>query len=382
MTLPVWVRSIPPALLDGFHELFHPPGANIPALDVLRSAAILLVFTGHYVLGFRASATVQNFPLFRWGWTGVDLFFVLSGFLIGSQLWKELSRTGQILIGHFLLRRGLRIWPLYYGFVAFALMEHFSKGIWPDVAFLSNFFHSQVSGGWSLSTEEQFYILTPLLLSLFAMKLAPRRLWIVPVLALAALVSARAFVMAHSTLPEHLLREKLYFPIFTHADGLAIGVLLAWFSVFHKARLRSKIFSTILIIAMLIGGLLLYTSSAVLWNFTALGLIYGSMALYGISTLPLPQLVRWRGFYLLSRLSYGFYLNHFGIISLLYPKLYGWSTRGSVNFWCAYSLCLAICLLVAILTFSLIEWPFLRVRANWLDRSRLAVAGQTSMGSA
>jgi peptidoglycan/LPS O-acetylase OafA/YrhL len=380
LTLRTMGTSVFPALRDGLHSLFHPPKTNVPALDVLRSAAILLVFTGHYSGEFQPSAAVQHFPVFRWGWTGVDLFFVLSGLLIGSQLWKELDRTGRIRIGNFLLRRGLRIWPLYYSFVLFILVEYlFGKditGFWYDLIFVSNFLPGQVAGGWSLSTEEQFYILTPLLLSLFAKKLSPQRLWFVPLLALVAVVSARGWVGAHSGLPEHELRLKLYYPIVTHADGLAVGVFIAWFSVFRKDQLRSKVFSAAAVASMLVCGLVLYKASQVVFNFTGLGLIYGSMELYGISALPLPRVLRWRGFYVVSRLSFGLYLNHFGMLALLHLNLAHWSKHSLSNFWAVYLLCLAVCLLVAMVTFLLIEWPFLRIRAQRVDRSRLGSSGQ------
>lgn len=369
---------IPSVVREGLGDLVHPPKANVAALDVLRSAAILLVFTGHYVGEFQAGQAVQRFPLFRWGWTGVDLFFVLSGLLIGSQLWKELDRTGHIRIGHFLLRRGLRIWPLYYGFVLFfaadALFGEGVKHIWPDIFYLSNFVHANVvAGGWSLSTEEQFYLLTPVLLSLFVIKLTPRRMWIVPCLAIAALVAARALVIAHSTLPEAALRQKLYFPIYTHADGLAVGVFLAWLSVFHKDRLGSKIFPAVAAGAMFASGLLLYRVSPLLLNFTALGLIYGALELYGISALPLPGVFRWRGFYLVSRLSFGLYLNHFALLAVINHWFSGWSRRGVFGMCGVYCLSLVACLVVATITFVLIEWPFLRVRARWVDRERRAV---------
>ena len=109
-------------------------------------------------------------PFVRWGWTGVDLFFVLSGLLIGTQLWRELDRTGDIRVGRFLLRRGLRIWPLYtslvvsiFGEVVFLGRD--GSGLWSDAAYLSNYFHCQIGGSWSLSTEEQFYILAPISLA-------------------------------------------------------------------------------------------------------------------------------------------------------------------------------------------------------------------------
>src|SRR6185295_10684233 len=94
-------------------DLRHRPGANVASLDVLRSLAILLVFSNHTDRAFATVDWIGNLPFVNWGWTGVDLFFVLSGYLIGSQLWKELRKSGRIQVGRFILRRGFRIWPLY-----------------------------------------------------------------------------------------------------------------------------------------------------------------------------------------------------------------------------------------------------------------------------
>jgi peptidoglycan/LPS O-acetylase OafA/YrhL len=371
------VTSLLPALREGVLALVRPPSTNVAALDVLRSAAILLVFTGHYVEAFQVNPAMQDFAIFRWGWTGVDLFFVLSGFLIGSQLCKELDRTGRIRIGRFLLRRGLRIWPLYYAFVALAALGYlFGRNVtavWSDFFFLSNSYHHLVEGGWSLSTEEQFYTITPIVLALVTMKLSPRRIWIVPLLGVVMLVSARAWVIAHSGIPEAALPQKLYRPIYTHADGLAVGVFLAWLSAFHHDRLRSKAFSIAAVASMLACGLVLYKLSHLLLNFTALGLIYGSFELYAISPLPLPRVVDWGGFYLLSRLSFGLYLNHMGMLAMLHAKLSNLSKNSQLAYWSIYLLCLLACLLVATATFLLIEWPFLRIRARWVSHSRPAV---------
>jgi peptidoglycan/LPS O-acetylase OafA/YrhL len=368
---------IPAAFREGLDDLFHPPRANVAALDVLRSAAILLVFTGHYAGTFQAAPVIPNFQILRWGWTGVDLFFVLSGLLIGTQLWKELDRTGRIRIGHFLLRRGLRIWPLYFSFAIFtAAMLYFKgssiAGIWPDGFFLSNYFQGKIAGGWSLSTEEQFYIITPIVLSLFALMLLPRRMWIVPCIAIAALVLTRAWVIANSYVIEIDLRGHLYYPIYTHADGLAVGVFLAWLSVFHKARLRLKTFAAVAAGTMLACGFVFYAIDSLLLNFTALGLIYGSLELYGISVLPLPAILRSRVFYLVSRLSFGLYLNHVGMLFVMHNWFSDWSSRSIVGLWAVYFLCLAASLFVAAITFLLIEWPFLRIRARWVDHQRLA----------
>ena len=373
------------ALHEGLDDLFHPPATNVASLDVLRSAAILLVFTGHYVGLFSADPDLPHFVLFRWGWTGVDLFFVLSGYLIGAQLWKELDRTGRIRIGHFLLRRGLRIWPLYFAFVGFAAALYFFRSdirrIWCDVFFVSNvpfFSWGFVAGGWSLSTEEQFYTLTPILLSLFALKLKPRRMWVTILGGLAVVIATRGWVIAHSSLPIANLRATLYYPSYTHADGLAVGMFLGWIVVFYKRLLQSRLFAALAVALMLVAGLVVYQIKPLLLNFTALGLIYGAMELYGISTLPFPGVLRWRAFYLISRLSFGLYLNHIAVITYLYPMLADFADRGTFGLASVYLLCLAASLLVAMVTFLFIEWPFLRIRARWVDRDK-AVRAQLNL---
>ena len=267
---------------EGVNDLLHPPRANIAALErpAQRRNPVGIHGTLCRLLSGRPRDTRRpDIPM------GLDrrrsvLCSERSTNRISTMEGTESHRP--IRIGHFLLRRGLRIWPLYFSFVLFAVaasifLSNSIGGVWPDTLFLSNFFDGKVSGGWSLSTEEQFYIFTPILLSLFALKLSPRRMWIVPWLAIFALILARAWGIAHSVLPEFDLRQKLYFPIYTHADGLAVGVFLAWLSVFHKDRLHSKTFALLAAGTMLISGLVLYRLNPLLLNFTALGLLYGSL---------------------------------------------------------------------------------------------------------
>src|SRR6186713_1998961 len=105
----------------GPKELVTPPRGTIHGLDVLRSLAVVLVLSGHVAVDYadrHGSFLLEKFPLFTFGWTGVDLFFVLSGYLIGKQLWRELQRSDTLDVPAFLVRRGLRIWPLYFFFVA------------------------------------------------------------------------------------------------------------------------------------------------------------------------------------------------------------------------------------------------------------------------
>ena len=161
----------------GLQELAQPGERRVPFLDGLRAIAVLLVINDHVASGFEqqyGGNRYTRFPLTANGWIGVDLFFVLSGFFIGSQLWKELRRTGTISLRNFVWRRGMRIWPLYFfTFAVVFLLSPTNAAAkqfgWSDLVFLTNYLnHGIVLGGWSLSSEEQFYLLTPVLLLLCA----------------------------------------------------------------------------------------------------------------------------------------------------------------------------------------------------------------------
>jgi len=360
-------------------DLWKRPTGNVAALDVLRSLAILLVFTGHFGGEFAVSSRVSKLPLFYFGWTGVDLFFVLSGLLIGKQLWQEIQRTGNIEIGRFLLRRGLRIWPLYFGFILLIVVEAIvagrsSEGLWSDALFVSNYFHHQIGGGWSLSTEEQFYILAPVSISILAWRIKPLRMWILPAAAFLLPAAARALYISSSSLNELDLRGQFYYPFHTHSEGLAIGLLFAWLGVFHPGSQRTtprRITASL----MFVSGCVLYFSGRLLFNFTALALIYGALTWFAL-TLPTTTILNWRGFYLISRLSYGMYLNHFGLLPRLHSALGGWRERGGEPvFWACFLICFLASMAFAALTFQLIEWPFLQIRSHWLSHAR--VTGNT-----
>jgi peptidoglycan/LPS O-acetylase OafA/YrhL len=127
-------RLINSTLFSGsVSELLHPPASQIPFLDGLRSIAILLVISDHLSAKFVAAYgpnLYSRLPFVANGWIGVDLFFVLSGFFIGGQLWKERRDSGSVAVGRFILRRGFRIWPLYFlgGHPKAATYDQFKTG--------------------------------------------------------------------------------------------------------------------------------------------------------------------------------------------------------------------------------------------------------------
>jgi peptidoglycan/LPS O-acetylase OafA/YrhL len=131
-------------------------------LDVLRCVAILLVLFHH-------GQTIALFS--RAGWVGVDLFFVLSGFLISGLLFGEYRKTGGIQFKRFFIRRGFKIYPAFYFLVAgVALVELYRHALSPlarylhEIFLIQSYYEGIWSYTWSLAVEEHFYIFLPLLL--------------------------------------------------------------------------------------------------------------------------------------------------------------------------------------------------------------------------
>jgi peptidoglycan/LPS O-acetylase OafA/YrhL len=168
----------------------------------------------------------------------------------------------------------------------------------------------------------------------------------------------------------------MYGPIHTHCDGLLVGLFLAWASVKRPETLSpDHPHPWRLPLLAIIAGFVLRGINGVLFSFTGLGLIYGGLAALGLRAGPrVRQLTAWRGFHVLSRLSFGMYLNHFEVLPRLLPRL----TRALVPMVGSGWLLAAVAYLIAVLasagvaavTFVLIEEPFLALRAKWDARYR------------
>jgi peptidoglycan/LPS O-acetylase OafA/YrhL len=196
----------------------------VPALDGLRAFAVLLVILSH-----------AQAPGFFGGILGVDIFFLLSGFLITTLLLHEGRETGRISIGHFYLRRALRLYPplllllLLCAIGASAFGQDFRRDILIAGLYLTDYavawgFHtpdSPINHTWSLAIEEQFYLL-----------FAPLLVWLRRFLSLRALAALFLLLFAAATawkiggLYAGRPWEAVYFSFDGHASGLLLGVLL------------------------------------------------------------------------------------------------------------------------------------------------------------
>jgi peptidoglycan/LPS O-acetylase OafA/YrhL len=360
----------------GIKDLRQPPPGNRPCLDVLRTLAITLVIATHLGPYCRHALRTLNTPVVLFGWTGVDLFFVLSGLLIGGQLWKELKASETVDVRRFVLRRGFRIWPLYYSLVGFLLAEHIlwrtpRPGLWVDVTFLCDYLpsHHQVSGAWSLSIEEQFYLLIPILLMLGAKVFSQKSLVGLSLVWLAVLPIIRHFVLLHY-LPNTSFKA-VYYAFHTHSDGLAMGLLISWIMTWKPELLRLGRWLDVVLVLVFLGGCWFWYSVPLTFLFSLVAITYAALT-FLLLRVPARFIFASRAFYAASRLSYGVYLIHSGLLDRVMPyhtRLFG---EGFRSFLYAFVLWGAVSFALAFVTFCFIELPFLKLRARFLAKDQVA----------
>jgi peptidoglycan/LPS O-acetylase OafA/YrhL len=211
---------------------------QFPALDGLRGLAMILVVCFHCAVATRSSVFPTANSLYNslteWGWLGVDLFFVLSGFLITRILLASKQERGYFK--NFYVRRTLRIFPLYYTFLAIALwylpgaadsvwVQKHQAWLWLYVSNWQSVFSEAGSNPilghfWSLSIEEQFYLVWPLIVLFMSQKQLLRFIG----LALALLTAWRLFVFWQGDLE---VLGKLLPNTFYRSDGILWGAFLA-----------------------------------------------------------------------------------------------------------------------------------------------------------
>ncbi|MEO7964898.1 MAG: acyltransferase [Gemmatimonadaceae bacterium] len=385
-------------VLGGLRELYARPAGQLAGLDALRSAAILLVIGTHWALPeYQAAGGVptalQQFPLFYYGWTGVDLFFVLSGYLIGRQLWRELQRTGTVQLGVFLLRRGLRIWPLYFFMLLyFAAGSRFVHPRLADWVFLSNYFPGGMVRGWSLSTEEQFYIAVPLLILLLKRRIPLQAYaWILLAIEGVLLVVRRAKLTTFFAAGGVYERADyvLIYPFHTHLEGLLIGLIIALLSVTHAQWFEKRSVSGIswiglgVVLSSMIAAFALRSADRRLFAFVSLGLLYGGFVFFVLAdrswiTRPLGAWI----FYPISRLSYGMYLNHWWFSNTANSWMVDTARRITADPTAVFLITLVMGTIAsigfAVCTFVIIEHPFLVMRDRWMAQRKERASGELS----
>jgi len=363
---------------------------RLPTLDGLRGVAILAVLFFHYAGG----ALKQSHSLFvgsismmiGFGWTGVDLFFVLSGFLITGILYD--TRNGSRYYRNFYARRALRIFPAYYLLLATYLLLtpflhlHWKPGhlfflvylgypaalVWPALQLISPFV--AVVHLWSLSSEEQFYLIWPWMIA--KLKNPKVILWACAALGGGAILLRTTILAAHALDP-----SWVYGFLPCRMDTLALGAALAilvrssWYS--HAQQWSAPVF-------IIAGGILIiiccvrhtvdrYDFVIATIGYSLIAIVYGALLLGSLRKgswlghLFSAKLLRFFGKY-----SYGLYLYHLPLASLLHPmrdyfisRTQSFLTGSAVYLTSA----LAINLIVACLSFYLFESPILQLKTHF-----------------
>lgn len=336
-----------------------------PQLDLLRFVAVLAVIASHW----RPESWVDDFQLGR---LGVDLFFVISGFLISRILLvqKQQNKHWWPKLKTFFIRRVLRIFPIYYTVVLigyFFTGGHFQEAILWNLSYTSNFYMLQLdqfagtmSHFWSLSVEEHFYLLWPLLILLSPRK----RLWSVMIFMLLLGVGSRLFfyTQGYSLLNTYIFTSSCF-------DALAGGGLLALY-LFKRPDLQQAAISRRTQWLSIGGGCLLLFCSFTFhaspyftsWENTVLLRLLSTLVFIQLishlirsssSILRQPQLV------LFGKLSYSMYLWHNLIPGLLL------GVKPFLSSTPRFILYLIILMLLSYGSYRLIELPFNQLKKRF-----------------
>ncbi|MEZ4294435.1 MAG: acyltransferase [Polyangiaceae bacterium] len=380
----------------------HDPLPRMVALDGVRGLAVLLVMLHHFM--FLPKDTLIHTGVYavrKLGWTGVELFFVLSGYLITSIL-IEYRGDGRYFSA-FYARRALRILPLYYVVVAasFFLLPAFinlgelkgSPGwYWFQASnwhmAFNGFSHKTLCVCWSLAIEEQFYLIWPLVVGLTPPRLLGRVALGVfigsSLLSIGMSAAGAPWVMTYTLTPCRL-------------GGLALGGFLATVPQ-EKLRASSKA-------ALRVGGLAAAVSAAVLlitrsthmegrgWTgigFTALSVLWASVITLALSAPVVTRVFSSRPLTFLGKYSYGLYLWHMPVAIFVrdsvfgpkvWPRVFGTLLVGQLVY---DVLAMAVSIAVAWVSWRALEEPILRLKKHFhyarMGRAEKGAAGRAEQG--
>lgn len=343
-------------------------------LDGVRAVAVISVLLYHLFIAH----------FFTAGYLGVDIFFVLSGFLITTLLLREHDRDGKVSLGLFYARRALRLFPALAAVMVFAAilavvslaepLAHQTLTGLPWIAlYVGNWGRATgdaslglMAHAWSLAVEEQFYILWPAaLLALLRIRARRERM------ALALLVVALLETVYREALFHHGYSvSRLAFGLDTHSDGLLVGCALAFWMASGRADevppAYSKVAASVGCVAVTVMVLTGNAQTSFQYEYPLTALATGAI-LWNLLTYPLPALEKSLGSrpaLWLGRRSYGLYL-------WSYPVFYGlpWphSIRGPVRDISEITASLVVCGL----SYRFIEQPFLRLKDRRLSSAKV-----------
>jgi peptidoglycan/LPS O-acetylase OafA/YrhL len=374
---------------------------HITPLDGLRGIAVILVLCFHFAWTFPDEGLLAHvFHRVLWvGWIGVDLFFVLSGYLITRGLVAKSDQPVGTRLRKFWARRVLRIFPLYYIVLivgsGVCLLASAPIPTLPYWFYFQNYalaFDPYVlrwtAHFWSLAIEEQFYFLWPLL----ALK-APRRLLVPTTLALIALcILSRGAMGLHMHALEHAgeheraeqVAKIAYRATVTHMDGLLLGALLAimggdkvsWLArVWKRVRPAAFVVTSLVLLALFVvtQGFNDYDGRVIVFGYASLAVFFAcavSVAVDGALYAAFAALLTSRPLRACGRVSYGMYLLHWPLVVFTVPLLTRWQGSASPLLGVgiglgAVGLGIGVTYVLAEISFRFVETPFLRLKERF-----------------
>jgi peptidoglycan/LPS O-acetylase OafA/YrhL len=355
-------------------------------LDFIRGIAIIAVMGFHFHTVHTGSAIIAaiEYPLKSFGKEGVNLFFTLSGFLVGGLLLKQYAKAGRIDARRFIIRRIFKIWPAYYVLILF----HVLAGRHPTSTFLvqnlthmQNYLGSSITQTWSLAVEEHFYLFLPALLLVVAtLKLRANTVIAILLSICVVVLAARSFVVSKGDL------DAAFYYTQYRIDSLLFGVILAavyWMKPELYRRMASHKKTLIVLVLALVAWLVLATKNVPLDE--SIGYTIQALGFCALIVLTIEysqklreawlfRAVAWVGVY-----SYGIYLWHSLALApgdMLIHKLAGWHVP-PVAAWAPVLIAqFVIAIVIGYVTTRAIEFPFLRIRDAIFPARRKGARGE------
>ena len=404
------------------NKLLNRSNSNFAVIDGIRAIAVLWVIFFHawlfqQIIFSKEIEKIYDYPFLNWvtkGDLGVDLFFVISGFLIGGIIFKEIKSSEKFNFKRFYVRRFLRLSPVYI--FAIFLNLYFLKELgqdnlllyWPNLLYINNYLPGSPMGWtWSLAIEEQFYIIVPFLLVFIFPRFRNKAVFFIVLSAISiSLTWYYVYVFKQYTLPFNLtfLSDdwKAWFDSYymvTHLRyiGLLLGVALAYINVYKTKEIKNiferkaklvTIFSIISVIGFItisftplgewmplqdsifnhlnihVGKwyeILVRPLFSLFTAFILLACIHGNNFIIN----PINKFLSSKFFYPIAQVSYSAYLFHEMFIIWVSPRLLKYLSPSFTHtqiFLIIVFVSLIAILIVSVFMYYLIEQPFQKIR--------------------
>jgi len=351
-------------------------GRRSALLDIMRAGSVLLVLGGHLPrMRPTAPFAVARYLELTWqrgGWVGVDVFFVLSGFLVSGLLFREHLTTGTIRAKRFLVRRGLKIYPAFWHLMLMTFLvwgtAFSARAFLAELLFVQSYAPYIWGHTWSLAVEEHFYVALAILLVWLSKRHVRQPFACIPRLfAIVALAELALRGLMAYTRPFEFYTHV--FPSHLRMDALLCGVAVSYAYRYHRLLFLATVRRWRRLLTLSSMGLLstafIFPLESPLMTSVGLTAVYlGAASLLAVAlTRDEPSHVVWRALAYLGAHSYSVYLWHVPARVWVFEPL----TAHVALSWPVYTVTYwALSLIPGIAMSKLIEYPVLRLRDRYI----------------